>query len=106
TRVLARTSCGQPECPANGTLLFGERPLGVREPWPTEAAAWERLVSEIAGDPALGALIGGPRSFPRPGPPRARTIGWAENRFERGIELAAGADYRRQLARGGFLRPG
>jgi hypothetical protein len=106
TRVLARTSCGQPECPANGSLLFGERALGVREPWPTEAAAWERLVSEIAGDPALGALIGGPQSFPRPGPARAPTIGWAEYRFHRGVELAANADYRRAFAGDAFLGAG
>ena len=51
TRVLARTRCSLPECPATGTLLFAERPLGVREPWPTEAAAWERLVRGSPGTP-------------------------------------------------------
>jgi hypothetical protein len=77
----------------------------VREPWPTEAAAWEWLIGEIAGDPALGILIGGRQSFPRPAPARPPTIGWAENRFEKGIELAAGADYRRTFAGDGFLGP-
>jgi hypothetical protein len=105
-RVLARTHCHVPECPAQGTLLFAERPLGTREPWPTEAAAWERLVGEIGADPALGVLIGGPQSFPRPSPARPPTIGWAEYRFERGFELAANADYLRTFAGDAFLGPG
>ena len=106
TRVLARTGCYAPECPANGILLFTERPLGMREPWPTEPAAWERLVAEIAGDPALGVLIGGPQSFPRRPPPRPETFGWASWRFTRGIELAASADYGRTFDGEGFAGPG
>jgi hypothetical protein len=106
TRVLARASCDRPECPAAGSLLFGECPIGVREPWPTEAAAWERLVGELAADPALGVALGGPQSFPRPTPARAPTIGWAQNRFHRGVELAANVDYGRTFAGDAFVGPG
>ena len=106
SRVLARARCNRPECPAEGILLFGERPIGVREPWPTEAMAWERLVGELAADPALGAVLGGPQSFPRPGPARPTTIGWAEYRFVRGVELAANVDYGRTFAGDAFVGPG
>jgi hypothetical protein len=78
----------------------------VREPWPTEAAAWERLVGELAADPALGSVLGGPQSFPRPSPAPPPTIGWAEYRFERGVELAANVDYGRTFAGYAFVGPG
>jgi len=106
TRVLARTSCWAPECPATGTLLFAERPLGVREPWPTEPVAWERLARELAADPELAVMLGGQLSYPRPAPARAGRVGWAQFLFERGIELAASADAQRTFAGDAALGPG
>lgn len=105
-RVLTRSMCDRPACPARGILLFAESPLGVREPWPTEAAAWERLVGDLAADPELGVIIGRPQPFPRPEPARAPADGWARYRFGRGIELAASADYQRASTGEGFLGPG
>jgi len=106
TPVLARGACHVPECPTTGALLYGRRPLGVGEPWPTEAAAWERLVGDLGRDPALATSLGPPASFPRPGLARAPTVGWAQNRFEKGIEVAASADYARTFAGDALLGPG
>jgi hypothetical protein len=88
-------------------LLFGERPVGPREPWPTEAAPWEQLVNELARDPELGHTLRAPARFPRPQQPDAGpTVGWAAFRFDRSLELSASADYRRPFGGGGaFLGP-
>jgi len=103
-RFVARVGCWAPECPAEGLLLFGERPIGPPEPWPTDAASWEQLVNELARDPALGNALKPPARFPPPPQPEhGPTVGWAAPRFNRSAELSASADSRRPFGGGSAL---
>lgn len=94
-RVVARVGCWAPECPAEGLLLFGERPMGPRDPWPTDAASWERLMNELAQDPALSKALPQPARYPPPPPEQSPRVGWAAHRFNRSTEISASAEYRR-----------
>jgi hypothetical protein len=93
TRVLTRSYCWPPQCPSEGQLLIAEEPLGVREAWPSEKAAWERLISELQRDPVLAARLGAPARFPEKQPAPEPRIGWASNRYNDGsFEIGASAE--------------